>query len=149
MVRSMCKNDIPQVAKMLEDLHTMHCAHVPDVFSAYPFEHFKQEAVKIFKDRQQIKLVFELDGCPVGMCAVVLRDASRGRIGEIHALYVRVDCRRRGIGTELLQNMLNALQAKGVYSVRLNVWAFNAPAQALYKKAGFQTAFETMLLKLQ
>lgn len=93
MVRSMCKNDIPQVAKMLEDLHTLHCAHVPDVFSAYPFEHFKQEAAKIFKDRQQIKLVFELDGCSVGMCAAVLRDASRGRIGEIHAFYVRADCR--------------------------------------------------------
>ncbi len=62
------------------------------------------------------------------------------RVLHIHALYVRVSHRRRGIGQELLEAILDWGRSQGCVEVELNTLVAN-PARSLYEKLGFR-AFE-------
>jgi len=66
------------------------------------------------------------------LCQHVSEDA------EILTFCVAPDARQRGIGFSLLQTTRNALKQKGAQRIMLDVAADNAPALALYEKAGFQ-----------
>ncbi len=50
---------------------------------------------------------------------------------------VHPEHRRRGIARELLERLVEALKAKEVYCLTLEVRASNAPAKALYEALGF------------
>ena len=52
-------------------------------------------------------------------------------------LAVREDCRRQGIGRELVKALCSALEAAGSSCLTLEVRASNEPAQLLYEKLGF------------
>ncbi len=56
---------------------------------------------------------------------------------EILNLYVRSDLRRRGLGTALLQAVLDRLKASGVERCWLEVRESNAPALSIYGAQGF------------
>ena len=58
------------------------------------------------------------------------------------ALSLREEYRGKGIGTRLLENMLQLLRGKGYAQVSLSVQKAN-PAFRLYKRLGFETARET------
>jgi GNAT superfamily N-acetyltransferase len=62
------------------------------------------------------------------------------RVLHIHALYVRDSYRRRGIGQELLQAILDWGRSRGCVEAELNTLLAN-PARSLYEKLGFR-AFE-------
>ena len=66
---------------------------------------------------------------------IVLRLAAG--IGEIVNLAVLPEDCRRGIGTALLEAALAAARNEGGEKISLEVHANNLPAQALYRKAGF------------
>ena len=50
---------------------------------------------------------------------------------------VHPEHRRRGIARELVERLVEALKAKEVYCLTLEVRASNAPAKALYEALGF------------
>jgi ribosomal protein S18 acetylase RimI-like enzyme len=52
---------------------------------------------------------------------------------------VREDCRRRGIGRRLVREAERWARARGAEEIELNVWEFNASAQALYERLGYAT----------
>ena len=60
--------------------------------------------------------------------------------GEILNLAVAPRGRRHGLGRALVQNILEALTARGVRQVYLEVRESNAPARALYAAHGFKEA---------
>jgi len=62
----------------------------------------------------------------------------KGRhVGHVHAMMVRADCRRLGIGGQLLRECLvQARAADGLEQLTLSVTAGN-PAERLYASAGF------------
>jgi ribosomal-protein-alanine N-acetyltransferase len=74
-----------------------------------------------------------------------VKDEIAGYIGfwmvleEIHivTIAVRSDCRRRGIGSILMLEALNAAVRLGAQRATLEVRVTNLPAQELYKKLGF------------
>ncbi len=78
------------------------------------------------------------DGRPVG-CAIYGRgrDAACGDRGEIVSLYLLPDCMRRGLGSQLLQEVLRLLREDG-YD-RCYLWAIegNSIADSFYRKHGF------------
>jgi len=57
---------------------------------------------------------------------------------EIHAVAVRSDARRRGLGRTLVAAALDAAAARGVTKVFLEVRAGNVAAQQLYLGLGFR-----------
>jgi ribosomal-protein-alanine N-acetyltransferase len=62
-------------------------------------------------------------------------------VGEvhIHAITTHPDHRRAGIGSQLLAHMLDGGRAAGATTATLEVRRGNAPAIALYTRAGFRT----------
>ena len=58
---------------------------------------------------------------------------------EILTFCVSPACRRRGIAALLMQDALKTVREAGCPKLILEVAADNAPALALYQKAGFQT----------
>ena len=68
--------------------------------------------------------------------------ASRLVADELHVnnVAVRAEYRRSGIGSALLESVINEGASKGSQKAFLEVRASNAPAQALYARCGFRIA---------
>lgn len=81
-----------------------------------------------------VALVAEVDDAIVGY--MVGRETAGS--GEVLNLAVAPDARRHGIGRALLDAGLQALRARRVDEVFLEVRASNRSAQALYQSVGFQ-----------
>lgn len=85
-----------------------------------------------------IYLRLSVDGVPV---AVV----SGGRAGNtlcIYDLFVRPDCRRKGYGRQILEQLLAEGRRSGATRACLQVEADNAAAKLLYRGLGFAKAYE-------
>jgi len=78
-------------------------------------------------------LVAELDGQVVGKINTSAESFSRYQIGGV---YVRPDCRGRGIGAKMITVFIQNLLARGK-GITLFVKKRNAAAKAVYRKAGF------------
>jgi ribosomal protein S18 acetylase RimI-like enzyme len=85
--------------------------------------------------RDGVAVVAEQDGEVVGF-ACGLRRGTRS--GEVSELYVRPSARRQGLGTRLLQAVIEALHARDIRFVSVEVGVDNAAARALYDRAGFE-----------
>ena len=66
------------------------------------------------------------------------------RIVEIDNLCVRVDARRQGIGSALVEDADRWAQRKGYDGIELSVHAFNDDARKFYEASGFETALLRM-----
>jgi GNAT superfamily N-acetyltransferase len=53
--------------------------------------------------------------------------------------------RGRGIGTRLLDALRATARERGIGTLELNVWSFNAEAREFYARAGFVPAREIMV----
>ena len=100
----------------------------------------KQETQKYLqnlKDRQV--LVYEEDGRIIGYCYFGERRQEKFSkySAEIFALYVKNDCQKRGIGTELLKEAIKLLSQKHSHIL---LWCAkkNAGAISFYKKNGLE-----------
>ena len=90
-------------------------------------------------------VIAELDGKPVGYAGVVLQDAEGEfelkdawrRRGFITDMYVAPAGRRRGIGLALIAACERHVAAAGIDWLQICVSPDNAPAIALYRRAGF------------
>jgi ribosomal protein S18 acetylase RimI-like enzyme len=78
-------------------------------------------------------LVAELDGDIVG----VVIAAWDGWRGNIYRLAVRRDCRRKGIGLQLVNAGQERLRDKGCQRVTVLVFTEELGAEALWKAAGY------------
>ncbi len=73
----------------------------------------------------------------VGWCDILARDEALPGLG-VTGMGLMAPYRGKGIGERLLRTALAAAQDKGFDTIRLDVWAENAPAIALYHKVGFE-----------
>lgn len=62
--------------------------------------------------------------------------------GEITRIVLAEECRHRGYGSRLLENMLRWAEQLGLHEVFLEVRHSNEAAKELYKKYGFQVIAE-------
>ena len=51
--------------------------------------------------------------------------------------YVRADARRTGVGTALLQALIDATEAQGLWTLQAHIFPENQPALGLFQKCGF------------
>ena len=75
---------------------------------------------------------------PVGYLVAGVRSGPRGSVSGLESMFVTPACRRRGIGTALLEQFLVWHRASGLLSASLAVAPGNPAAIALYEKAGFR-----------
>ena len=63
----------------------------------------------------------------------------RGKVAEIARIAVRPDLMGKGLSSILVTLLLEKVKERGFTAVHLSVAKKNLPAQALYKKLGFET----------
>jgi ribosomal protein S18 acetylase RimI-like enzyme len=83
----------------------------------------------------------------IGAAATALLKAQR--IVRIGSIGVDDAQEGRGLGTQLLEAVVEFGRANGAVDVRLDVWEFNQRAIALYERQGFATHTRTMPLSLR
>lgn len=55
-----------------------------------------------------------------------------------HSVYVDPDARGRGIGSALLQALINSTEAAGIWTIQSGIFPENTSSLALHRKAGFR-----------
>jgi len=101
--------------------------------------------VEEIADEDGIVTIAELDGKPVGYAAIVCETAEEEyelrddwvRRGYITDMYVAPEGRRRGVAMALLGALEAHIVSRGLDWLLICVSPRNAPALALYEKAGF------------
>jgi ribosomal protein S18 acetylase RimI-like enzyme len=91
---------------------------------------------QILGDNREVLVAVD-GGAIVGFCAPRRDTVPPAQPVEIGALYLDPEHFRRGIGTRLLEAMLDRLRAHGDIRVTLWVLEGNVPARAFYARHGF------------
>ncbi|MEZ0260394.1 MAG: N-acetyltransferase family protein [Alphaproteobacteria bacterium] len=71
----------------------------------------------------------------MGVCGRLRMGEIEGR-GEVYALYLLAEAKRKGTGRAMMEKMAQALMDEGCTSLQLSVLENNAPARAFYEKLG-------------
>ena len=87
------------------------------------------------RDPRLIFLIARIDGRCVACGAV--RELESG-VGEIKRMFVRPECRGRGIGRQLLSELESHARAGGYSRVQLETGTLQPEAIGLYKSAGYR-----------
>ena len=95
-------------------------------------------------------LVADVEGEIVGFIDHwVIHDFVHGaKMGYVQNLYVAPNYRRRGVGSRLLQEIIERAKAKGVLEVHVSTEFENKPAIELYKKQGFLREYLQLEMEL-
>ena len=113
----------------LEAVHALEAALFPDPWSV---ETFWSELAQVPETRHYV--VAEEDGEVVGYAGMV----STGHQADVQTVAVRSDRQGRGLGGELLRDLLDEASRRGAGEVLLEVRAENVAAQELYARHGFE-----------
>ena len=84
-----------------------------------------------------IHFVAEVDGKVVASAEIIKRRGHQKHVG-ILGIAVKSGCRRLGIGTKLIEVLLEEAKKQGLKVIILDVYEKNLPALNLYRKMGFK-----------
>lgn len=88
-------------------------------------------------NNHSLRFVVELDNIIVGMsaCGRARGEESPNR-GEVFAIYLLDEAKRKGIGQAFMREMAAAMAANGLESLQVSVLENNRPARFFYEKLG-------------
>ncbi len=104
-----------------------------------------REQIGLFLARNPgTSFVAEVNGRLVG----TILGGHDGRRGYIHHTAVHPDCRRKGIGQQLVARCLAALRARGILKCHLFVHQTNKAAQAFWRSIGWHDRADLLLMSI-
>ena len=136
--------DIPQLDKLLFEVHKIHSDIRPDLFTVGEKKYTDEELERIIVDEQKPIFVAEHNGKVKGYAFCIFRqDLESKSVTNIKTLYiddlcVDEDTRGMHIGTKLYNHVIDFARKSGCYNVTLNVWAGNDGAMKFYERIGFK-----------
>jgi ribosomal protein S18 acetylase RimI-like enzyme len=153
LIRTANETDFPQIAELFQEVDVLHRNAHPRVFQAAVGPPRSDEDLhRLCAGPNAILLVAELNARVVGIANAYVQNVSADhvfqarRIAVIDNITVHHACRRRGIGTALVGQLEAWATSLPVDSIELNVYAFNAEAEALYRSLGYAN-FRTRMSK--
>ena len=88
-----------------------------------------------------VYIIFELKGTPIGYAQLIIGSKDEAIEGskplEIRRIYILEDFIGKGVGSELMQVVIQEARLRGCDCVWLGVWEENLRAISFYKKWGF------------
>ena len=151
-VRPARVDDAAAIATLTAEVQAMHVAALPDLFKPATGDLFPPERLRaLLASADDVVLVAEVDGVVVGnaYAEVQRREENPFRraveVLHVHQMAVGGEWRGRGIGTRLLDAMRAIARERGIATLELNVWSFNAEAREFYARAGFVPARAIMV----
>lgn len=142
--RAATEADLPAICALGQVVNLLHHEAWPQIFApASAPERDEPHWRQCIAGFGNVVFVAERLGILVGFVTVSVITESHSLMQAI--LYARVGSicvqeaeRGQGIGSELMERAEKWATAQGAIDVRLNVWAFNQPALALYKELGYE-----------
>ncbi len=154
MIRRAEIKDIDRLNDLLYQVQALHADGRPDIFKHGAKKYTSEELTAIIKNDETPIFVCEEEGIVMGyaFCIYQYTPDSPG-LHERRVLYIDDLCvdepyRRRHIGRQLFDYVLDTARATGCQSVTLNVWRVNPAAEAFYRKLGMQPLKTTMETQL-
>lgn len=120
-IRAMECTDVEAVSRMEEETFSMPWSR--DAF----LQMIRKEDARYY--------VAEEDGCVIGGCGVLMAAGE----GNITNVVVEKEKRNQGIGTKMLQYLIEDGSRNGLYAFTLEVRVSNKAAIHVYEKLGFQS----------
>lgn len=111
----------------------------PELLSKLSIEADRQRVEKAFADRDNKALRFVAEQhknvIGMGVCGPE-RNGKMPARGEVYALYLLDEAKRRGTGRAMMEKMSAALIDAGFTSLQLSVLENNTPARVFYERLG-------------
>lgn len=154
MIRKAEKTDIPQMAEIYEELHLTHCKIRSDYYKAPPAGFYPSALEKQFEDDDNHIVVAEENGIITAYAIFFIFEKGDEICFDMKSCFidqfaVRSACRRKGVGTQLMDYIRSFARNENCTSLDLGVWHENAAAMGFYKDFGFKPRTVKMELKLK
>ena len=101
---------------------------------------FLREVVEGRTTRAVLSVAAFADGAMVGYCDVRRRSSADVRHSGVFGIVIQEGFRHQGLGSRMMEEVLDEARAAGVWLVELTAFAGNAAAISLYEKMGFTLA---------
>ncbi len=145
MIREATVDDIPSLAALYKELMVYHHKLNPEKFEI-PNDNASEDKIKEKMDLGDLFIIIchETDGIIDGF-AIFLTLAEKNSTEEnpkgsviLHDLVVSENSRHKGIGTELINEVIKIAKENHCSSIILDVNTLNMDAQNFYEKKGFE-----------
>lgn len=145
--------DAESISALTAAVQALHAAARPDLFRPVSPDTFPPATVRaLMAEPDRLFLVAEVASRDAGGRATAVGHAYaevQRRPATplthpltrlyVHQMAVAAEHRGHGVGTRLLAALGEAARERGIGALALDVWAFNAAARRMYKRAGFVT----------
>ena len=153
-VRRATVDDAVTVSALNTDVQAVHAAALPWLFKAPSTDTFSATTAAAVLARDDVLIYLAYVGEePAGYVYAQIRrhpeTSFKYAYDEIyvHHVSVRPNLRRRGVGGALLGAVRQAAHDRNIKQLALDVWAFNAGAQAFFRRQGFEAYNAAMWLR--
>lgn len=140
-IRKMKKKDYPAVERLSMQLHRVHRAGRPELFTDVEYRYLPEFFESLLSNQEIISILAEADHRVVGVCFASLLSTSgmvRMRTAYIDEIVVDERYRRKGIGKALFLEAEKRAREQGAERVDLMVWSFNEDAIKFYEYCGMR-----------
>lgn len=119
-VRWMCDRDMPEVLAI--------------EMQAFEFPWMEEDFMRCLRQRNCIGMVLERDELVQGF---MIYEFHKKRM-HVLDFAVAFECRRQGIGTQMIEKLINKLSWQRRTSIMLEISESNLPAQLFFRENGFR-----------
>ncbi len=153
MIRKARMSDVPQLAEIYRQLHSVHCNMRSDYYKMPSDDFFTTDIENILKNEEITVIVSEYNSIIAGYALIYFVEKGeplnhRFRKCHIEQLAVNEKFRRKGIGTGLITYIKKLAAEKNCQSVELGVWCRNHKAVGFYSEMGFVPRTYNMEMKI-
>ena len=142
--RAATEADLPAICALGQVVNLLHHQAWPQIFApASAPERDEQHWRQGVASSGSVVFVAERAGTLIGFVTVSVITESHSLLqpmqyAKVGSICVQEAERGRGVGSNLMERAEEWAAAQGAIDVRLNVWAFNQSALALYKELGYE-----------
>jgi len=148
---------IPGMLELLRQVGQVHHRGRPDIFRSSALKYDAAALEALLRDEDRPIFIAEEEGRVLGYgfckCNNYQGHSVFTGYRELYIDDICVDenCRGRGIGSAIYQEVCRYAKAQGFYNITLNVWSFNESAMRFYEKCGMkpQRVFMETILENQ
>jgi GNAT superfamily N-acetyltransferase len=143
LVRAGTSHDLAALTNLNGDVQALHVASRPDQFKPVDLRQIEGWVVDLLRSPSARVWVAELDGTVIGYAVATRCERAETPFlpqrvwWDLDAIGVRVENQRRGVGRALVERVVSEARSQGISEIELNSWAFNAAAQAAFRRLGF------------
>lgn len=148
-IRTADIDDIAEISRMWEEMMDFHCrldssCRVSEKASDEFYFHIYNA---VASERSHVLVADGGDGETVGYVYGYIpefhRVIEKGACGHVSNIFVRENCRRKGIGSLLLEGILSWFEGMGIKEFECNTMVCNEVSNAFWESHGFKTCLLT------